>query len=638
MNIKVTFFCNHEIFERNFKSCSDPTLSHLCHLQYVPLICSPFSWSPHIPNYFGDEIKVRKISSQIFQTMSFIDYYPIITLPRVSDIPLQNKVVIPPITNINETIIDIGISKSNISSYIIKPSPRLIWSHPISPSCIIECMDSKDHQEYIVGVTDRKVHKVIELTKEGEQSKEFKVHKCVKSIKYLGDKIVIIFQDGELLFIEDLNELENDVPKSTRSKSKSELIYSHVSNKILIITKFKDQFIYKVYDLQGNVINELQEKFESSLFELNDEILYKSCNGVLSKMNLNFKVIKQWDIGIELTSMSVSNEDRLIVSNEQKLMLINMKYETLLDTLDINDDIYIDNVINITEPNGINTFGLFLKLNNKKNKTTLNITNINVGLNNLVNNLGKKFEKPQTKLVELKSLKNANDIDEEVEVQENIFDTDDELKLLKYFKQVKKLDYYLFEDTDAIIDINLIPSLFNNKTVEELSQMEYLMHYLLSHPFFPKDKTTGLIKVLNNPKLIKQCITKCSNLPVEELYENLTNKNHFKETVNRICENNLIEILPGFQGYLQSHTIEIDELLNNLINLDSINSWNLIKLIIDINGLFNLSNELIDRLILLINDKLDILELNNFNLTLLNSNDFVKSETLPNYSYEKLII
>lgn len=567
--------------------------------------------------------------------MSFIDYYPIITLPRVSDIPLPNKVVIPPITNINETIIDVGISKSNISSYIIKPSPRLIWSHPISPSCIIECMDSKDHQEYIVGVTDRKVHKVIELTKEGEQSKEFKIHKCVKSIKYLGDRIVMIFQDGELMFINDINELENDSSKST--KSKSELIYSNVGENIIIITKTKDQFIYKVFDLQGNIVNELQERFEQSLFEYNDEFLYKSCNGVLSKMDLSLKVVKQWDIGIDITSMSVSNEDRLIISNDQKIMLVNMRFETLLDTLDINEDIYIDNVIKITEPNGINTFGLFLKLNNKKNKTTLNITNINVGLNNLVNNLGKKFEKPQTKLVELKSLKNINDIDEEVEIPD-IFQNSDELKILKYFKNIKKLDYYLFEDTDSIIDINLIPSLFNSKTIEELSQMEFLMHYLLSHPFFPKEKTIGLIKILENPKLIKQCITKCSNLPVEELYENLTNKTFFKETVNRICENNLIEILPGFQSYLQSHNIEFDELLNNLIELDSINSWNLIKLIIDINGLFNLSNELIDKLILLINDKLDILELNNFNLTLLNSNDFVKSESLPNYSYEKLII
>ncbi|CAH6722099.1 hypothetical protein CLIB1444_08S01860 [[Candida] jaroonii] len=567
--------------------------------------------------------------------MSFIDYYPIITLPRVSDIPLPNKVVIPPITNINETIIDVGISKSNISSYIIKPSPRLIWSHPISPSCIIECMDSKDHQEYIVGVTDRKVHKVIELTKEGEQSKEFKIHKCVKSIKYLGDRIVMIFQDGELMFINDINELENDSSKST--KSKSELIYSNVGENIIIITKTKDQFIYKVFDLQGNIVNELQERFEQSLFEYNDEFLYKSCNGVLSKMDLSLKVVKQWDIGIDITSMSVSNEDRLIISNDQKIMLVNMRFETLLDTLDINEDIYIDNVIKITEPNGINTFGLFLKLNNKKNKTTLNITNINVGLNNLVNNLGKKFEKPQTKLVELKSLKNINDIDEEVEIPD-IFQNSDELKILKYFKNIKKLDYYSFEDTDSIIDINLIPSLFNSKTIEELSQMEFLMHYLLSHPFFPKEKTIGLIKILENPKLIKQCITKCSNLPVEELYENLTNKTFFKETVNRICENNLIEILPGFQSYLQSHNIEFDELLNNLIELDSINSWNLIKLIIDINGLFNLSNELIDKLILLINDKLDILELNNFNLTLLNSNDFVKSESLPNYSYEKLII
>ena len=64
------------------------------------------------------------------------DQYMITTLPRTPDLELSDKVVVSTIKSIDTSIIDIGVSKSTISSHITKPTPKLLWSYSLNPTTI----------------------------------------------------------------------------------------------------------------------------------------------------------------------------------------------------------------------------------------------------------------------------------------------------------------------------------------------------------------------------------------------------------------------------------------------------------------------------------------------------------------------
>lgn len=570
--------------------------------------------------------------------MSFIDYYPISTLPRIVDVDINLKVVTPPLASPNEQYIDIAISKSNISSYIIRPTPRLVWSYPISPSSVVECMDVQNHQNYVVGITDRKTYKLLCLNKDGELLQQSRVLKIIKYLKYIEDRILIVFEDGELVI---LNNVGEPIEVSDTIIPDNQVVYVAVDKVIIVIMKHNDQFDYRVYNLQGELINDFQESFAPSIFKYCDGYIYKYHNQTFYKMDLTFKITKVWNIGIDVESMIIANEDRLVVSSQTKLLLINLKYETLLDTLDVMDTNYLLNVAEIKT--GINTLGLFLKLNTKKNKLTLNILNINVGLNNLATNLGKAFVRSKTDTYfELANLETV-DLNSKplhshlLETLGNLKDPEKfQIEAFKYLKNYTgPLIYQTYNENDEIIDGNLVRAIYE-LIQESILEYSYLYNYLITHPLFHPENTIGLLEKLKpHPKLLKQCIASCPHLPIDDLLSILLD-NVSKPLVNRICKHNLVDIIPNFQKLVQSRQVDVGSLIKDLVHIDNDNSWQLIKVIVDVCGLFNLSEDLVEMLLGLINTKLKVLELNNTNLVLLNSKSIAKSEKVLDYSIEKL--
>ncbi|GMG46736.1 unnamed protein product [Ambrosiozyma monospora] len=74
------------------------------------------------------------------------------------------------IANVNsstDTTFDIAVSGSMIGTYIMRPSPRMIWSNSLSPQTIINSFDSMtfedsdsklDEKLFAISVTERNKH------------------------------------------------------------------------------------------------------------------------------------------------------------------------------------------------------------------------------------------------------------------------------------------------------------------------------------------------------------------------------------------------------------------------------------------------------------------------------------------------
>lgn len=647
--------------------------------------------------------------------MSFIDKdYPIITLPRVNDLNLPERLQVSTLTSLQDSAINLGISKSNISTYLINPSPRLVWSAPISPSTTIECIDNNT-SFHIIGATDRRLFKVLKLTAEqNEIQQEYKTSCKVKHIKIINELIYVILGNGDLKVLDfDFNlvhELNEQKNTKTSKQQQDALIYGGIDgNFILMVLKTKEgkdtKLKYKLVNKDLTFKTYIHsEDFQDSIFDFTQGHIYKFNKSTqeVSKMNLSFKVEAQINLAVivgdkndkEMNgdqedifndfSFLAPSEDRVIICNNKTIFLINVKFNTVLDTyeLDTNSCNYLVKAVKVkgNSLNSLSTIVLFLKLNLRKNKLTLNLININIGTNNLLANLGKGFNaNNNTEILELTDL-----LEDDYENKPNqFFDKAKKLyngkskkdkdlqsfehETLKYFKgdnQVpsdsKKLNYYHYDITDKNVDINFMREFLglilskdeegNVVFVNTNKIPKRVLNYFLTHKLYPDQYSKGLIKLLTPyPRLLKTCIINCPNLNLSELVELLTTSASSKdidlklinEVINKLIEFNLNDLINSLKAKLSIEERKtINALINQLVKINNFNSWFLLKLIMDINGIINLnlSADKIEKLAQIVDYKLSLLDLNSFNLNLINEKLTVTSDHVPNYSFEKLKI
>lgn len=619
--------------------------------------------------------------------MSFIDHYPIVTLPRVSDLPLKSRVVIPSNTSIelsgeNGGSISVGISKSNISNYVVYPTPRLIWSYPISPSSIIECISVKGDQ-YMVGITERKQYKLLKLVKGEETSEEVKFKSPVKYVKF-GDDVTVLLENGDVITLSESLEILNH---NTQEKG-FEVIYADLdqtyNENIIIILKNskKQQLKYIIGD------ESYSTDYNNCLFETFGDCIYKYNieSQTIEKLNSKLESIKSVDLSTVLNtkdsiSISVPSDDRLVISDNSKMYLMNLKYSSKLDEflLDENSDNEIIRTIKVknSPTSSMETKLFYLKLNHKKNKLGLNLLNVNVGLNNLLSNINKGIfktndnddtvheltnliqddykTKKDSKFTKLMKLSDGKDLSK--------FETE----AINYLKNRKcKLNYYNFDTEDKPIDINAIKILVSSilvpcKTKGEGKQEEgekevepmklknkkelpkYLLNYLVSHKLFPVEYTKGLLQFVietKNYKLIKSCILFTPNLPINELVDHLLVQTNLKVVnliLHRLTEFKFEDISAEFKNHAHKGA-DMDQLFGNLIELNTNQSFKILKHLVDLRGLNGLPEPLVDNLIEYINHKIELLELNSFNLNLLHSKFKTVETKLPSYCVEVLDI
>lgn len=577
--------------------------------------------------------------------------YPILTLPRIYDLSLSEKVVIPPLESPDSSIIDLGISKSIISSYIIRPTPKLLWSFALSPTSIVNCMDVlqlKDSKIYAVGITDRKKQKLLLIKKSEDnthQSYELIVQTRIIDVKIYenAEKIVVIYENGSIQLIDNDQNILTLNPE-TLGLNEDLVLYNEFitysnDNLLIQVSISKKKLHYKIISLtnfkfiqiNSKIINGDEKSNKKLIFSYNSQYIYQlnPINKTIESINIiNFDIEKSISVDCLLSSdsneigMSSPSLDRLLLSNANKLYLINFKFNSLLYTFESKsssscpnpDEILLKHVIPIngTSLNTSNTFAIYLNLKPKDNNVNVNIINVNVGLNKLNECLGKSIIKPQQKfkgivnLIEPDFVEQANEFGEELqEVYETLKTASIEQNLQKWerilipfmknesWESIKKsinkksskknnlesktYNFQEFDiDNDRIIDINFIKQVLllifqineeeNVEFVNENFVPEYTLIYLLTNPIFPIEFTFGILNLFNETNqeiLLRQAIITCPFLSVIELLIQLVNPNIskeiFEDIINRLCnEFSTGEITKKFKQLIISKSINID--------------------------------------------------------------------------------
>lgn len=449
---------------------------------------------------------------------SLTESYPILTLPRIYDLDLSQKVVIPTIKSPDSSIIDLGISKSIISSYIIRPTPKLLWSFALSPTSIVNCMDVlqlENSKIYIVGISDRKKQKLLLINKQEDNSHEsfeLVVEKKIVDVKLFenGTKIVIIYENGSIQLVDASSELILQDSFTVNEESVFNQFINHNNEDLLIqVSSTKNKLHYKLISLTNFKFYQINSKIvkrSSLVFSYNSQYLYQlnPATKTIESVNIiNFEVEKSISVASLLSGdsygMSCPSLDRILLSSGNKLHLINFKFASLLSTFESKssssfptpDEILLKHVIpvNGTSLNSSDTFAIYLNLKPKDNNVQVNIINVNVGTNTLLECLGKSIEKPQqsfkgiVNLIEPDFVKQATKFGKELQlVYESLQKASEDQDLQKWErilipfmkneswesikksinKKSKKVDEktYNFQefdiDNDRIIDMNFI--------------------------------------------------------------------------------------------------------------------------------------------------------------------------------------
>ena len=669
---------------------------------------------------------------------SFTNQFPVAVLPRVGDVDLNERVAFPPLTALASssddlTVVDFAVSKSMIASYLIKPSPKLLWSYALRPSAIVESIDVLDQNAdgkkyYLVGITERRNYQILLVeadvgtTADGNvnitTSKEYTLTKTddrILLVKFLSlQKILVSYASGTVEIISfDSEKVEDALQSSTKieSKRREHVIYSTMvtdleGTLLLTVSKptsSKTTLIYKLISITFDTTQSLAEvqniqkefKLDSCSFAYNAGILYQYHDARIEAISIvnftNTKHTLALDSIIEpnfAVSLRAPAPDRVLLANGDKLYLINVKYGALLSEYKsvssssnpVADIVSICQVISVKgqSQNTLNTTAFYLNLKNKDKNLYLNVVDVNVGQNKLSECLGKaltfasgkSLQNPKD-LYDENSLKTTSHTDANGHSKSELDEVYDSLKeaqeqkdieqwesiLIPYLKNKKswkeikqkqkqkqqslksrkKDQVYQFKEFevehDRIVNIEFVQSLFELIFVTSPSLQfkdadfipEYTLMYLLTSPIFPSSYAQGLIPLfeqVNNKTLMRQAIITCSNIPLQDLVQQFVKESDldvFTDLIDRIVVNySISEITTVFNEVVKSYdgAIDIIGLVNKLLAVKTYNNWNLIEILININGLFNWTDENIERMESLVDSKIEVLDINAYNVTL----------------------
>ncbi|KAI3402602.2 UTP8 [Candida oxycetoniae] len=340
---------------------------------------------------------------------NLVNQYPITSLPRVNDVELSRKLVVSPIISHDTSIIDLGISKSMISSHLIKPSPKLLWSYALKPSVVVEAMDvvkSSNKKYYICSLSERRSAQLLLVETENDTtittttttttggdgnfnistSKEskLKLHQKAIGVKFLSvSKIAVVYVDGA---VEIINLVENVLSFAgnkiaSSSEKEEEVIFNTFISDLeqpllLIVSKvlrskklnyklisldlqkpiFEAQMVQRDYQKEKEEEKAAEENF---VFAYIEGTLFQYRNFHLESISIaNFQtqntilvstlIDKQFPVSIRAPA-----PDRILLGNADMIYLINVKFGALLSKFKsvssssnpVADIVYVNQVI-----------------------------------------------------------------------------------------------------------------------------------------------------------------------------------------------------------------------------------------------------------------------------------------------------
>lgn len=638
--------------------------------------------------------------------------YSLTELPRIPDLPLAGRVVVPESQKSKEynstDTIDLGISKLIVSSYVLKPTPKLVWSFPLSPNTLVDAMDVRENL-YSIAVTERKKSKLllIQRAENDSTSEEVPLGRPATGVKFAGPKsIYVLLNNGEFVVYKYTQDPLSAPAKvdlynlpSCSSRDTKVLFHSFILNHLF---KHKNDLLFYIVASAKSVTYRLIALEEEKTFEIfqisgaaPSKGIYAYSDGILSHLDTTThtlstsslmkpqEIIKLFSLtnligepdAESLYALTAVAADRLLVSFKSLVMLINVKFESLLSehTNHSGNRVYLCFTLPVVGNSAQtrNSFALYLNLEDKTKTCKLKLIQVDVGLNHLIESLGKSLHAVNAK-PEWNGLPHIDDEDLEAARDANLKQLQKVFKTLsKYRSKGNAKDFnkhtvdFLTAGTnssvlkythgrDRVVDdkfIKLLLSLifeFDDAKAVQIIDEKFLpetaLTYLLSHPLFPKEYTRGLLillSALDQPQLLKQAIDNCPAVDLDELMTEFLNLTEVSEevehdgdqgefvmqflraTIDRMVKDNSIalitsKLLETLNSEYEGANKKLERMLNVLININSNNSWAVVLAVIDVGGLFNWNMPTLQALSDVIDSKVEALTQNSYNLTLTN--------------------
>lgn len=413
-------------------------------------------------------------------------------------------------------------------------------------------------------------------------------------------------------------------------------IFSIKSDEILEI--YQNQIDFKLQ-------NDLQFTFDIS----GQLVIFSPKNSMITTFGLpNVSIKKEVFIGSifhnepkeSKTSIMSISTNRILLSKGSSLALLDLKFKSLLSFLDLYPrskeagSVKSPRTLTILQTpvvmgNSIKSkvsFALVILKNEKENYAQIQHVSIDTGLGKLSDSLGKaiptnsenadfipftQFVMGDDEKIKSKMERKGDELNKAFENFKLLKSQNDLPKLEKsivsflkcYPKSTKIADgeFKVYEyESDRIVDpkfFKLVTKLLFDEDQEELKlSPDYIpelgLTYLLTHPLFPVEYTPGILKVLkSSPRLLRQAIVTCINLPCCDLIEELSSTDNdeiFKDIISRMTtdfstDEITRETIKLLKRKSTGYNFDLDKIINKILKLNC--GYEILNSFIDSNGL-----------------------------------------------------
>ncbi|CDO94301.1 unnamed protein product [Kluyveromyces dobzhanskii CBS 2104] len=548
--------------------------------------------------------------------------------------------------------VNIGISGSSISQYLINPTPKLVFNLPIPSTNIVTACDVDENSDnletWCYGLEARKVSHLHLATKpviqdatsssNAEISSKFKYKLKAKAVSIKvyskAEKVLVVLQNGLIQTFDHELKLLNTIDISYDNVKFVQPFQDGQGNDfVFVLCQLNDnKLCYKLFqvgefvtciELNSIILENTTLDGAKLCYQFGKLYILKDSNELsiyqLPHLQLQSNIQLPFVSKGSVTSIKPVSSNRVLLTSDNIIYLVDLLYNAVLFEKEIKSVKAIQllssaAVLDNSDDNR-KTIALGVSTKNGTNPSSyLDVINIDVGTGTLKDAMGKGFMVKQKR--GLQKLFNESNEDEDAELPSPEYEAI--LKQLKTCKKAENFDSIFFKklslskayytDNDRFLNDNdlltqIIDALFANFKDEYPDALTYL----LTHPLFPPAHSKGLLtKLKNNPRLFKQAIVTCPNVPLDDLLTEL-----FNITNVELCFDITLRVLQDYKkesikaGIRKIEKMDITNFLDMILSSDKPDSdlqlnklqiFQLMSLIIDSIGLFALDDEYLEKL------------------------------------------
>lgn len=582
---------------------------------------------------------------------------------------LQVADTLTPLTN----KINIGISGSAVSQYIVNPTPKLVYNLPIpSTNTVSSCdvaelaakTEGEDPQEvWCYALVANKVFSLNTLIKPsvatastsnfGETFENNKVDIKYKAVNVKvypeRETIVAVLENGliqtfdfQLKLLHSIDATYGEIFLVQHFTSESGLDF------VCMLSELKDKKscfkLFEVNELTAAIpVKELNSVIiedcplkDAKLFYQYGKI-YRLCDAEIKVYNLpHFQLAQTINLPFissnDVISFKAISTNRALLTAQNKIYLLDLLHNATLSERELSHvktfQLLRTAVIPGNTSDNDKTFAIGVSTKHGANPvSTLDIINVDVGTGTLRDSMGKGFSprggKPHT-LKSLLSTDNETETEEFdysriVEELEKVGSDSTRFDSVFFNKLNVKKDYYT--DSDRFLNNEdflekVVGVIFDNF----VSEYPRALTYLLTHPLFPLSHTKNLLKRFKeHPRLFKQAIVTCPNLPLDDLLHELFTVMNDELSLDlslRILQDlnrDFIKSSIKKMSKVDTHNFinfVVDENADEERNRNKPRLFQLLSLVLDSVGLFALEDSTLIKLSSFIDDQVRVVQQN----------------------------